>query len=740
MLDAENLVGCLLSDRYDVLTKIGAGGMAMVYKAHDKVLDRNVAIKILRDSYEEKQEIVSNFIKEARSSASLVHPNVVSVYDVCEYEGINYMVMELVDGITLKEYIKKHPRLPWQEACDYAIQIGQGIQAAHERGIIHRDIKPQNIIMAPGGVLKVTDFGIAKAMESDKTIAGGTALGSVHYISPEQAKGGFTDFRSDIYSLGIVLYEMLAGRVPFDGDSPVSVALMHIEEEPVNVKCVNMDVPADLAYVTMKAMNRDQTKRYQKMQDLLDDLRAVLADETLPSKEIEEQQAAEAENQEKNIAARDQREQQRKQQREPQRGKNTKRNQGGSGTAERNRSGKKSNKKKREERNSVILALSTIAVIGLVAAGFIIIMFHPFNKTVPDLKNLTLEEAKSEAQSYGYTISDELEYSLSDTVAVNCVISQLPEAGTEAPKSEPIKLIISLGTSGGGITVPDVKHKMVDEAGSILENETLTYKIVSEYSSDIEYGYVIRQTPESGTHVNSGDIVTLHVSIGPEPSGLQLSQVPVPNVIGMYRDNAESTLSMSNLGTGTISYMPSDQPEGTIIKQSPEANTMVNEGTTVTIVLSSGSADTTLGSDYRNEIQQNTEGNTQDESNGGNESESGSQTGESADNTADSGSGTAGNSGAGNSGAGNSSGSDGNGTESGGASSGASQMFTVKIPDEAGDTVNVRVVADGKVVHDAVHQKTEGAVTVEIPGTSGSSVSVQAYIDGAKVSDKTITY
>lgn len=725
MLDAENLVGCLLSDRYDVLTKIGAGGMAMVYKAHDKVLDRNVAIKILRDSYEEKQEIVSNFIKEARSSASLVHPNVVSVYDVCEYEGINYMVMELVDGITLKEYIKKHPRLPWQEACDYAIQIGQGIQAAHERGIIHRDIKPQNIIMAPGGVLKVTDFGIAKAMESDKTIAGGTALGSVHYISPEQARGGFTDFRSDIYSLGIVLYEMLAGRVPFDGDSPVSVALMHIEEEPVNVKCVNMDVPADLAYVTMKAMNRDQNKRYQKMQDLLEDLRAVLADETLPSKEKEEEEK-EAANKESIV--RDQREPQRKQ-REVQRTGSKRKPDTGAGE----RSGKKRDKtnikKKRAERNSVILALSTIAVIGLVAAGFIMIMFHPFNKTVPDLRNMTLDEAKAEAQSYGYTISEELEYSLSDTVLENCVISQMPEAGSESPKSEPIQLVISLGTSGGGIVVPDVSHKMVDEAGTMLEDETLTYKIVSEYSSEIEYGYVIRQTPEAGTHVNSGDIVTLHVSIGPKPSGVEFSQVAVPNVIGMYRDNAESALSMSNLGTGTVSYMPSDQAEGTIIKQSPTAGTMVDEGTTVTIVLSSGSADTTLGSEYRGETAQ-TEGSSENTSSEEEEPAAEPNTGgETQDSEGSGDSGNTGTSGE-------------TGGEAGGSStaSGSSQMFTVKIPDAAGDTVNVRVVADGKVVHDAVHQKTEGAVTVEIPGTSGSSVSVQAYIDGAKVSDKTITY
>ena len=285
MHNTETLVGETLNDRYKILEKIGTGGMAIVYKAHDGVLDRDVAVKVLRQAFDSESAIVSNFIKEARSSASLVHPNVVSVYDVCEHGGFNYMVMELVDGETLKEYIKKNPRLPWQEACNYAIQIGQGIQAAHERNIIHRDIKPQNIIMDSSGTLKVTDFGIAKAVEGDKAIAGGTAMGSVHYISPEQARGGFTDFRSDIYSLGVVLYEMLAGRVPFDGDDPVSVALMHIESEPINVKCVNMDIPSDLAYVTMKAMNREPGKRYQKIQDFLEDLRAVLADESLPSKE-----------------------------------------------------------------------------------------------------------------------------------------------------------------------------------------------------------------------------------------------------------------------------------------------------------------------------------------------------------------------------------------------------------------------------------------------------------------------
>ncbi|MGN0181480.1 MAG: Stk1 family PASTA domain-containing Ser/Thr kinase, partial [Candidatus Ornithomonoglobus sp.] len=592
MLNTENLIGTVLSDRYEVLEKIGTGGMATVYKAHDKVLDRDVAIKILRENFEGNSEIVENFIKEARSSASLVHPNVVSVYDVCTYGEINYMVMELVDGITLKKYIKKNPRLPWQEACDYAIQIAQGIQAAHERNIIHRDIKPQNIIMAPGGVLKVTDFGIAKAMESDTSMAGGTATGSVHYISPEQARGGFTDFRSDIYSLGICLYEMLAGRVPFDGDSPVSVALMHIEEEPVNVKCVNIDVPADLAYVTMKAMNRDPNKRYQNMNELLDDLRAVLADEDLPSKESEKQEKEDAENTDaSNGAAQEVRE------KKPV-GKEDLANRGRSNTRVKNKK-KMSAKKKREDRNSVILALSTVAVIVLVAVGVVLMLINPFSgNSVPDLAGLTLEEAAAAAHDAGYKINDEIEYSLSDDVAENLVISQLPEAGTAADKSEPISLVVSLGASNGGVPVPDVVNMDIDEAGQIIEARTLLYKIVLEPSTEVAENLVIRQIPAPGTHLNPGDYVTLHMSTGPDADYSEKGTVTVPSVIGMYRDNAESTLGMYNLLIGTVTRKASNNPEGTIIMQSPAAGASVSENTTVTIVISSGREDSTLASEY----------------------------------------------------------------------------------------------------------------------------------------------
>lgn len=697
MLNKDNLAGVVLSDRYEVLDNIGTGGMATVYKAHDRVLDRDVAIKTLREGFEENSEIVSNFIKEAQSSASLVHPNVVSVYDVCEYEGINYMVMELVDGITLKKYIKKHTRLPWQEACDYAIQIGQGIQAAHESGIIHRDIKPQNIIMAPGGVLKVTDFGIAKAMETDNSISGGTATGSVHYVSPEQAKGGFTDFRSDIYSLGIVLYEMLSGRVPFDGDNPTAVALMHIQEEPVDVKCINMEVPSDLAYVTMKAMSREPGKRYQKMNEFLDDLRAVLADESLPSKELEEGEAdgtvkVDSEKRiplaKKPIEEKDM----------TKRGRKTRKRTKAKNKAE----------KKREDRNSIILAISTVVVLLLIASGFLLMLLNPFSKTVPDLTNLTLEEAVSAAKQAGYSIDEELEYSLSDNIAENLVISQLPEQGTSAPKSEPIKLVISLGSSGGGIVVPDVVNMDIDEAGSLIEGETLLYKIVPEASRTVPYGMVIRQIPAAGTHINSGDYVTLHMSTGPDGDETGTERVPVPNVIGMYRDNAESTLGMSNLAVGAVSKKPSDRPEGTIIMQSPAAGTTVSENTTVSIVISSGSSASTLGSDYSQYVEQPENSNPETQEPADNQVVENTEPATEAPVQ---------------------------NNESAGQSS---RLYTVKIPDAANDSVSVEIVVNGTVVHNQVHQKSEGAVTIEISGSG--SASVQAYIDGAKVSDKTVTF
>ncbi len=668
MLNTEELVGIVLNDRYNVIDKIGTGGMAVVYKAHDDVLDRDVAIKVLRDSYEIESTVVSNFIKEARSSASLVHPNVVSVYDVCEFEGFNYMVMELVDGITLKEYIKKNPRLPWQEACDYAIQIGQGIQAAHERNIIHRDIKPQNIIVDSTGTLKVTDFGIAKAVEGDKAIAGGTAMGSVHYISPEQARGGFTDFRSDIYSMGVVLYEMLAGRVPFDGDSPVSVALMHIEEEALNVKCVNIDVPADLAYVTMKAMSREPGKRYQQMQDFLEDLRAVLADETLPSKErdriiLDESEAETDFDTDEGFVQ-----------------------SGGHKNDRETRVRQKTKekvRKKKSERNAIMLAIATIVAFLLIAAGVIFIFVNPFAKTVPDLSDLSVEDAIKKAKRSGYTVSDEIEYSYSDDVVVDTVISQFPEAGTDAPKHQEIKIIISLGSTGGEIRVPDLTNKKVDDAISEIDALELVYNIVYDESDTAEIATVIRQTPLAGTHVNSGDVVTIHISSGASLGQGETRQVKTPALQLQTLDAARAMITASGLTVGSISYMESDAvEEGNIIKQSPDAGTTVKSGTAVSLVVSSGNGENPDATDEPSETLNPDE------------------------------------------------------TEAP-VINGNVERYTVRIPDSAGDTVHVKIVANGNVMHDSIHKKSEGVVVCEIVGSG--SVRIQTYIDGVLTNDENKT-
>ena len=534
-MNSDNLVGITLGNRYDMLEKIGTGGMATVYKAKDTLLNRYVAIKILRDSLEGEEQVVSNFIKEAQSSASLVHNNIVSVYDVGEEGGLNYMVMEYVDGITLKEYIKQKGALPWQEACDFAIQIGQGISEAHSINIIHRDIKPQNILMTKDKTLKVTDFGIARAVAGETTVVGGSALGSVHYISPEQARGGFTDARSDIYSLGIVLYEMLTGKVPFDGDTPVSVALMHLEKEPVNVKCVNLDIPTDLAYVTMKAISKEQSNRYQNVQEFVDDLHAVLADEPLPSRDDvyeevvpQEDYAYDDESDfDDNLDVPETVEEEEPYEEElPARGR-----------TKRKKVVKKKNKKqKKEDRIAVVLAISTAAVILLIVLGAFFFINMRKEAIVPDLKNMTIEQATAEIEKAGLHLADEIEYSLSDTVAENCVISQDPTAKKVVAKNSDVKLIVSIGSSGGDIVAPDVTGKQFDEAiAEILELE-LNYTVVEDESDDVPSGYVIRQTPLGGTKLNKDDIINIHVSKGKGGSSAQATpateRVSVPSIIG----------------------------------------------------------------------------------------------------------------------------------------------------------------------------------------------------------------
>jgi serine/threonine-protein kinase len=708
-MNGENLVGVTLGNRYEILEKIGSGGMATVYKAKDNLLNRFVAIKVLRDALEGEEQVVTNFIKEAQSSASLVHNNIVSVYDVGEEGGLNYMVMEHVDGITLKAYIKEKGMLPWQEACDFAIQIGQGINEAHTQNIIHRDIKPQNILMTKDKILKVTDFGIAKAVASETTVVGGTALGSVHYISPEQARGGFTDARSDIYSLGIVLYEMLTGKVPFDGDTAVSVALMHLEKDPVNVKCINMEIPTDLAYVTMKAISKEQHSRYQNVQEMLSDLHAVLADEPLPSRE----NLADIEDDFADIGG-DTRKitipEEKIEEVEENRGRNTRKKE----------KQKKTAAQKRADRMASVLAISTVIVLVLIAVGTLLIFNSRKEAVVPDFANMTIEEATAAAEKSGILIADEIEYSLSDVVDENKVISQDPAAKTLVDKGSSVKLIVSIGSSGGNIAVPDVTGKAYDLAISEIMGAGLNYTVVEETSNLVESGKVIRQTPIAGTRLNSNDIVTLHISKGNASTDTttttQTEKVSIPSLIGLSKEQAEATLTANGLVLGVTTRKASSSPEGTVISQSPSLGKMAAKGSTVSIVLSSGNESSTQTVAEEEIAAQSTpvpETNTAADNSTTNTGSSTVDTDTSNTVSTDN-------------------------DTSNTVSESSTKTFTVKIPDAADDTVEVEIIADGRTIHDAVHSKDEGSVSVEIKGSG--SISVQAYIDGAKVSDKIVEF
>lgn len=708
-MNSDNLIGILLNGRYDVMEKIGTGGMATVYKAKDNLLNRFVAIKVLRDSLEGEESVVKNFIKEAQSCASLVHNNIVSVYDVGCDSDMNYMVMELVDGITLKEYIKEKGALPWQEACDYAIQISQGLNEAHSKNIIHRDIKPQNIIMTQDKTLKVTDFGIARAAASETTMVGSSAMGSVHYISPEQARGGYTDARSDIYSLGIVLYEMLTGKVPFNSENAVSVALMHLEKEPVNVKCVNIDIPADLAYITMKAISKEPALRYSDTAEMLDDLHAVLADEILPSKEKAELpedfapvdtvdewddfDSAADEGDTKKIDTEAISEEIEKNKKKSKKEEAEKKN-------KKSKKKQKTKEEKKSDRFSSMLAILTAVVVVLIVAGTYFIMTASHEKAVPELAGLTIDGAQQMLESEGFKLAEEIEYSLSDDVSEGQVITQTPEAGKLVAKKSEVTIVVSIGSSGGNIAVPDVRNKVTDDAIEAIMDEGLTYVIIEENSDSVPSDHIVRQLPEAGTKVNKSDYITLFVSKGKAAAKAvapENTKVVVPNVTGDNKDKASSKLQDNGLSLGVATRKASSSPEGTIISQSPQAGKSVEKGSFVTIVISSGNKEST-SSVTSNE----------DEEDENEEDEPTKAPSKDLDDTDEE------------------------------ASGESTQKFTVKIPDAANSKVSVEIVANGRTVHNALHDKSEGSVTVDISGNG--SVPVQAYIDGAKVLEKTLSF
>ena len=555
-----NIIGRTIANRYEIINKTGVGGMATVYMAKDKVLNRNVAIKVLKDEFTTDDEFVKRFNSEAQSAASLSHPNIVSIYDVGNEDGIYYIVMELVRGKTLKQIITEEGALPWKWSVNIAMQIASALETAHKNNIVHRDIKPHNIIITEDGVAKVTDFGIAKAVSNSTITAFGTTIGSVHYFSPEQAKGGYTDAKSDIYSLGVVMYEMLTGKVPFDSDTSVSVALKHMQEPPVPPMQINENIPKAVNDIILKAMEKEPMARYQTATEMLRDLSQALKD---PNGDFVEEQ-----NFDDGLTRRM-----------------------GAITDDMIDEARKSEDKKKTKKGIakffaehpkakgpiIFLICIILFVASMVITSAVLNATSPKDVQIPDLVGKTESEAQEELKalklnyekiSEDYNTQQEAGriYEQSPTYSLNYKVKE----------KTTIKVKVSKGTEK--VKVPKVAGMTYDEAVKELENNKLLAEKVEETSKEIKEGIVISQETEANAEANAGDTVKIHVSIG-----TGIAQVVMPNVLGKTESDARQTLEGKNLKVNVEYNLDATSDNGIVKEQSIKSGENIDEGTEVTI-------------------------------------------------------------------------------------------------------------------------------------------------------------
>jgi eukaryotic-like serine/threonine-protein kinase len=553
--------GQLLGNRYELIERIGGGGMAVVYKARCRLLNRYVAVKILRSEFTDDEEFVKRFRIEAQAAASLSHPNIVSIFDVGHDENTHYIVMEYIDGITLKEYITQMGALPWREAINIAIQICSAIEQAHKNHIIHRDIKPHNILITKEGIAKVTDFGIARAVTSATITMVGSTIGSVHYFSPEQARGAFTDEKSDLYSLGITIYEMVTGKVPFDGESPVAVALKHIQEKAVRPADVNPAIPKGVNDLIVKAIKKDQNLRYPNASEMLSDLQRTLIE---PNLQIAGSGTAEELPTRKMQAV----------------GKDV--DLAGDEDIEEDGEGLDPVKKRKKDRLSVWLGIVT----GLVIAGIIfyigmkvilpaILPESPEEYTVLDYTNKNFNDVKAELAKQNI-IADDSDRVNSETYGEDIIISQEVATGNKLKPGNTIRFKVSNGPEM--TEVPEVANKELRVGEQDIVNADLEASVIQEYNDIVGIGLIIRTEPAALEKLKPGETVTVFESLGPE-----LAKVKVPNLIGLTRVEAEKKIDENGLKIGKI--LPEDviSEVATIIKQYPVAETEVDEGESVEI-------------------------------------------------------------------------------------------------------------------------------------------------------------
>lgn len=551
-----NLIGRTIANRYEILGKTGVGGMATVYTAKDLVLNRHVAVKVLKEEFTTDEEFVKRFNTEALAAASLSHANIVSIYDVGNEDNIYYIVMELVRGKTLKQIITENGPISWKWATNIAIQIASALEVAHKNNIVHRDIKPHNIIITEDGVAKVTDFGIAKAVSNSTITAFGTTIGSVHYFSPEQAKGGYTDAKSDIYSLGVVMYEMLTGQVPFDADTSVSVALMHMQEKPVPPIEINKNIPTALNDIILKAMQKEPMARYQTAAEMISDLRRALKE---PNGEFVEEEMNDGLTRRMDAITDDMLD-------------------------------KKDNNKKKKGKlalyfekhpkmKGVAIVLLCVVLFALAFGGTALVskITTPKEVQIPNLVGRTEEEAKEELAKINVKYN-KINEKYSSEVEAGRIISQEPgySINFKIKEKSTVNVIISKGTET--TTVPKVIGMKYDDAVATLEAAKLTVEKVEEASKTVEAGIVISQEIAATTTANAGDVVKIHVSTG-------TTQVEVPSVLGKTEAEAKQILTEKKFKVEIKTTSDTSKENGVVVEQSVNAGKEIDEESTITITV-----------------------------------------------------------------------------------------------------------------------------------------------------------
>ncbi|MDM0460113.1 Stk1 family PASTA domain-containing Ser/Thr kinase [Clostridium perfringens] len=578
------MIGKILGNRYELLQCVGEGGMSFVYKAKCRKLNRFVAVKILKDEFKNNEEIVRRFKKEATAIANLSNPNVVNVLDVGTQDDINYIVMEYVEGKTLKDIIKEKGALPYEVAISIGIKVAKALECAHKSGIIHRDVKPQNILVTEEGVVKVTDFGIAKSMDSSTIAHTNSIMGSAHYFSPEQAKGTYTDYRTDLYSLGIVLYEMVTGVVPFNGDSPVTVAVKHIQEKAIPPKNINQNIPNSLNDLIMKAMEKDPVNRYQTAKEIIGDLEKIKKDPnvTISSKSAEDEEQftrvmspvvvsktetnnsepdEDEDDEDDEYYEDDEDEEENDIQKNPQ--KNINRN---------------------KKKLPILMIIATILVVALgITLGFVgMKKFVEGGKNVkiPKIVGEKAEDAKSKLEGLGLKVVEVTEESDQEK---GIVLKVDPNVDSTVKSGSEVKLTVSAGE--GQIKVPNFAEMNLDSVKRTLKSLGLEIGTVNEeYSDSVPRGEVISQSPNANESVDKGSKVNVTISKGKE---IKTTTLNIPDVSGKSVEEAKSILSSAGIEANAVKGDPakSEGEAGKVYSQSQSGSLTIKKGEKVTITI-----------------------------------------------------------------------------------------------------------------------------------------------------------